>query len=46
MLLFTYGYNESHLKLSVDFLTRFDASFHYPENVDRYKVAFRNHQIL
>ena len=35
-----------HLKLFVCFLAQFDVSFHCPESVDRYKVAFQNHQIL
>ena len=39
--LFTYGY-----KKSAHFLGLFDASFHYPENVGKYSVAFQIHQNL
>ena len=34
------GIKNHHLKLSVYFLAQFDASFHCPENVDKYKVVF------
>ena len=40
--LFTYGYKES----LAHFLGLFDASFHYPENVGKYSVAFQIHQNL
>ena len=44
--LFTYGYKES-LSIIVSSLSGFiDASFHYPENVGKYSVAFQNHQNL
>ena len=46
MSLFTYGYKESSSIAIGHFLAQFDASFHYPENVDKYRVAFQNHQIL
>ena len=45
MLLFTYGYKESSSVAIGSLLAQFDASFYYPENVDKYRVAFQNHQI-
>ena len=44
--LLTYGYKES-LSIVVSSLSGlFDASFHYPENVGKYSVAFQIHQNL
>ena len=44
--LFTYGYKESLSIVVGSLLGLFDASFHYPENVGKYRVAFRIHQNL
>ena len=47
MSLFTYGYKESSSVVNKGhFLALFDVSFHYPENVGKYRIVFWNHLIL
>ena len=40
------GIKHHHLWLISHFLALFDVSFHYPENVGKYRIIFQNHLTL